>query len=62
MACAKDKKNVIWCDAIATVIEIEGKIVEDASWLRKKNYFSHINAIELESLLKGVNLTLKCGL
>ena len=36
----KDEKGVVWCDAsgiiVETVPKLEGKIVEDALWLRKK--------------------------
>ena len=48
--------------AIGTILKIEGKIVEDTSWLRKKDDFSYINMTKLEFVLKGVNLALKWGL
>ena len=58
--------HVPWCDAssiaIGTVLEVDEKVVEDASWLRKKYDFSHINVAELEFIPKGVNLPLKWGL
>lgn len=60
------KHGVVWCDAskIATgvVLEINGKIAEDAAWLRKKDDFSHINVAELEAVLKGINMAIKWGL
>jgi ribonuclease HI len=60
------KEGVVWCDAsslaIGVCIEINGEVVEDASWLRKANDSTHINLAELEALLKGMNLALKWGL
>ncbi|XP_067944900.1 uncharacterized protein [Watersipora subatra] len=38
------------------------QIVEDASWLRKADDGSHINAAELDAVLKGINLALKWNL
>lgn len=31
-------------------------IAEDASWLRKRMEFSHINLAELDAVMKGINL------
>ena len=60
------KHGVVWTDAsqiaIGVVLEINGKAVEDAAWLRKKDDYSHINVAELEAVLKGVNLAIKWGL
>ena len=36
------------------MLEVDGRVVEDASWLRNKDEFSHINIAELESILEGV--------
>ena len=48
----------IWCDAsdvaMATAAEVNGNIVEDRSWLRSTKDKKHINAAELEALLKGL--------
>ena len=56
----------MWCDAssIATgvVVEIGGLVAEDATWLRKKNDYNHINVAELDAVLKGINLAIKWGL
>lgn len=56
----------VWCDASALAIgasvEIGGKAVEDAAWLRKPTDSGHINVAELEAVLKGVNLALKWAL
>ena len=58
--------GVVWCDAssmgLGVLLEIGGSTVEDASWLRKKEDYSHINVAELEALLKGINLALKWDL
>ncbi|KAF2343171.1 Ribonuclease H-like domain, partial [Trinorchestia longiramus] len=57
---------VVWTDAskiaLGSMLEINGKAIEDATWLRKKEDFSHINVAELEAVLKGVNLALKWGM
>jgi hypothetical protein len=56
----------IWCDAsslaLGVAVEIGGSIVEDASWLRKKDDPSHINLAELEAALKGINMAILWGL
>lgn len=60
------RSGVVWCDssniAMGVLLEIEGKGIEDAAWLRKKGDVNHINVAELESIIKGVNLALKWGL
>ena len=53
----------VWCDAsslaLGVVLEIGGRVVEDASWLRKKDDTAHINVAELDAVLRGINLALK---
>ena len=53
----------LWCDAssLATgcAVEIDGVIVEDGAWMRKKDDNAHINLSELDAILKGVNMALK---
>lgn len=53
----------VWCDAsslaIGVALEENGQIIEDCSWLRKKEDKAHINIAELESVIKGINLALK---
>ena len=44
------------------VVEIGGLVAEDATWLRKKNDYNHINVAELDAVLKGINLAIKWGL
>lgn len=50
----------VWCDAssiaVGVCLELEGKIAEDASWLRKSGDATHINLAELDAIVKGVNL------
>ena len=51
----KDSVNV-WCDAsniaLGVVITVDRMVIEDASWIRKKEDPLHINAAELESAIK----------
>ena len=36
------------------MIEIDGQVVEDAAWLRKRTDFLHINFVELDTTIKGI--------
>ncbi|XP_043214663.1 uncharacterized protein LOC122378020 [Amphibalanus amphitrite] len=49
----------LWVDAssvaLGAVLEVNGDVIEDASWLRKDDC-GHINLAELEAVLKGLNL------
>jgi len=58
----KTTSGTLWCDAstlaLGVVLEIAGRVVEDATWLRKKNDAGHINLAELEAVLKGLNLAI----
>ena len=49
----------MWCDAtsMATGVEIDDVMVEDAAGLRKKS--DYINVAELDATIKGINLALK---
>ena len=55
----------VWTDAslvgIGVVLEVDGRVVEDASWLRKEADHSHINVAELEAAGRGVNLAIAWG-
>ena len=57
---------VVWSDAsntaLAVVLEQNGSIIEDAAWLRKENDSRHINLVELEASIKGVNLAVSWGM
>ena len=52
----------VWVDAsslaLGIVIEVDGHVVEDASWLRPEDSSSHINMAELDAVIKGVNAAL----
>ena len=52
----------MWVDAsslaLGIVIEVDGHVVEDASWLRSEDSSSHINMAELDAVIKGVNAAL----
>ncbi|KAI0977712.1 hypothetical protein GJ496_005711 [Pomphorhynchus laevis] len=52
----------IWCDAssvaVGVVVELNGNVIEDASWLRKMDDDTHINLAELEAIIKGVNIAI----
>lgn len=38
------RSGVVWCDSsMGVLLEIEGRGVEDAAWLRKKSDANHIN-------------------
>ncbi|XP_043231549.1 uncharacterized protein LOC122386434 [Amphibalanus amphitrite] len=58
-------EGVVWVDAsslaIGAVLEMEGTIVEDACWLRK-NPETHVNLAELDSVVRGINLSLAWNL
>ena len=47
--------------AIGILLENNGVVIEDACWLWSMNNATHINLAELDTVLKGMNLALKCG-
>lgn len=61
----KDAPVTVWTDAsslaLGVVIEIDHEIVEDAAWLRSKADTAHINRVELDAVIKGLNLAIKWG-
>jgi transposase InsO family protein len=61
----KDGECRLWCDAsslgLGACLEVDDRIVEDASWLRPKHDVSHINVAELEAVVKGVSLAVDWG-
>ena len=63
---SNSKVGNVWCDAsslaVGCCVEIGGKMVEDASWIRKQNDSGHINLAELDAVVKGVSLAIKYGL
>lgn len=56
---------IVWTDAssvaLGVCLEVDGNIVEDATWLRKKTDNLHINVAELEAVARGINLALAWG-
>ena len=44
--------------SLGVAIEVNGQVVEDASWLRSEDASSHINMAELDAVIKGVNAAL----
>ena len=62
----RSKAGTVWCDAsdlaMGVILEIGGTAVEDASWMRRKDDYNHINVAELEAVLKGINMCAKWGL
>lgn len=54
----------VWVDAsslaVGACVEVEGKILEDVSWLRRDDH--HINVAELDAVVKGLNLAIKLGM
>ena len=61
--CTDGKEITVWVDAssVATgvALEMNGKVIEDACWLRPINNAQHINLAELDTALKGINLALQ---
>ena len=55
----------VWTDAssvgIGVVLEVNGRVVVDASWLLKEADHSHINVAELEAVGREVNLAIVWG-
>ena len=53
---------VVWCDAsnlaMGVVLEIDGNVIEDGTWMRPVDDKRHINVVELEAALKGIKLAL----
>ena len=61
--CINRNKLTIWVDAssqtMGVTLEDKGSIIEDACWLRPENDMLHINLVELDATLKGINLVLQ---
>ena len=56
------EEATVWVDAsslaLGIVIEVDGHVVEDASWLRSEDSSAHINMAEPGAVIKGVNAAL----
>ena len=46
------------CLAMGVALEVDGEVVEDATWLRKESDYLHINVAELEAVARGINLAI----
>ena len=44
------------------MLEIDGNLVEDAAWLRKKDDFAHINMAEMDAVLNGIKMAHQWGI
>ena len=55
----------VWTDAsslgLGVALEVDGSIVEDASWLRKESDYQRIIVAELEAVGHGVNMAIAWG-
>ena len=55
----------VWTDAsslaMGIALEVDGNVVEDATWLRKESDYSHINVSELEAVSRGINRAIEWG-
>ena len=51
------EEATVWVDAsslaLGIAIEVDGHVVEDASWLRSEDSSSHINMAELDAVIRG---------
>ena len=56
----------VWTDAsdfaTGVVLEIDGVVAQDGTWMRKQTDYNHINVAELEVVMKGINLCVNWGL
>ncbi|XP_065182720.1 uncharacterized protein LOC135813558 [Sycon ciliatum] len=54
------RRCVVWADAsnigLGVVLEIDGAVMEDRSWLRPHGDARHINIMELEAAIRGLSL------
>ena len=55
-----DRGGIVWCNAsslpVGCCLQIDGHVVEDYARVRKD--VPHINVVELEATIKGINLAL----
>ena len=55
----------VWTDAsslgLGVALEVDGSIVEEASWPRKESDYLHSNVAELEAVGRGVNMAIAWG-
>ena len=48
--------------AVGVCLEIDGSVVEDVCWLQKQKDVMHVNLVELDAVLKGINLAVEWGI
>jgi len=62
-AVPQRRDGVVWCDAsdvaLGVALAVDGRVVEDAAWLRKEHDTAHINLAELDAVLRGVSLAIR---
>ena len=60
--CLDSQELNVGVDASSLVIRValekHETLLEDACWLRPENDAQHINLVELDAILKGINLAL----
>ena len=60
--CVDGQALSVWVDAssLATgvLLAYDGAVVEDACWLRPEKDSQHINLVELDAIIKGINLAI----
>ena len=60
--CIDSQALSVWVDAssLATGVSLvyDGAVVEDACWLRPEKDSQHINLVELDAIIKGINLAI----
>ena len=61
--CVDDRELNVWVDAISLAIgvalERHDTVLKDACWLQSEKNAQHINLVELDAVLKGINLALQ---
>ena len=59
------QRAILWADAsslaLGIALEVDGAIIEDATWLHKTEDKAHINMSELDAVIHSVNLCVKWG-
>ena len=61
--CVNGPTYAVWVDAsslaIGVAVEVNGAVIEDASWMRSEHDSQHINLAELDAVVRGINLALQ---
>ena len=60
--CLDGQSLSVWVDASSlttgVLLVYDGAVVEDACWLRPEKDSQHINLVELDIIIKGINLAI----